>query len=113
MKVNLTLVFITVSIVAMVGFAGAVILTISDKDATAFYGFLSSTLITVVGFGGTLFGLNKLSTKTDEIKTNVNGNLSKLIDLATNKATTRAEHTEIREVTERTGVTGSTPADIA
>ena len=108
MKVNLTLVFITVAVTAIIGFAGAVVIILSGNDPKDFYSFLTVTMTAVIGFGGTIYGLTKINTNTEQVKANVNGNLSKLIDLATANATTRGELAEVRAISERTGVTGST-----
>lgn len=104
MKINLTIIFIAVCLVAIFGFAGAVAIIVSGNDPREFYAFLITVLTAVIGFGGTFYGVNKLNEKTDQVRANVNGNLSKLIELATRNAQTRSEMQEVRQAAERTGL---------
>lgn len=103
-SVNLTIIFCATALVMAAGVAGGVILTIFDKDATAFYGFFATAFVSIIGFGGLVYGQNNANTKLDTIKTNVNGNLEKLIAIAAGKAQTRAEYGEVERIAERTGV---------
>lgn len=105
--INLTVMFIALAFIVVAGITGGIVLTIYDKDATAFYGFFTATLATVVAFVGLGRSQSKLSESQEEIKHKVNGNLSKLIDIATRKADSRADMREINEVKVSTGVTGT------
>lgn len=101
--INLTIIFCAVTLVALGGVVGGVVLTIFDKDATAFYGFFGVMITTVTGFGGLLYGQNKANNKLDTVDAKVNGNLSKLIDIAVSQANataplTRSDAKVIREV---------------
>ncbi len=106
--INFTIIFIVIGLVTTAGIVGGIVLSIYDKDATAFYGFFGVTLTSIVGFGGTLYGLNKVATETKAVKANVNGNLSRLIELAAGQARSRTELAEVRDIAERAGVTDAT-----
>jgi hypothetical protein len=103
---NLTIIFIVLAAIVLVGLAGGVVLTIADKDATPFYGFFTATLATVVAFGGIIRGQSKIDEKVTQVSANVNGRLSQLIDLATSRGTpTDAERAQLEHIIEQTGVT--------
>lgn len=103
-SVNITIIFCAVALVMTAGICGGVVLAIFDRDATAFYGFFSTAFVTLIGFGGLVYGQNKANNKLDEVRANVNGNLSKLIDIATEKASTRADYNTVRTIAEGTGL---------
>jgi hypothetical protein len=103
-KLNLTIIFIALSAIVIAGIVGGVYLTGHDKDATAFYGFFTATLVTVVSFAGLARSQGSINENLDTVKKNVNGNLSRLIDLATQNATTRSDVEEIQVIGESTGV---------
>lgn len=104
---NMTLIFVAVALVGAVGIAGGIILTVADKDATAFYGFFTTTLVGIIGFGGLARQQGKanenqaeIANTVQEVRANVNGRLSQLIEIATQTASTRKE----RKAVERIGV---------
>lgn len=101
---NLTIIFIALSAVVVAGIIGGIYLTAHDKDATAFYGFFTATLATVIAFGGIARGQNSINESVDQVKQNVNGRLSRLIELATQNATSRADLTEVRKIQADSGV---------
>lgn len=83
---NLTLIFLSIATVTIFGLAGGVTLTVTGNDPASFYGFFTATLASVIGFAGIIGGLNKIQETNKAIETKVNGNLTKLIDLAVAKA---------------------------
>lgn len=83
---NLTLIFLSIATVTVFGLAGGVTLTVTGNDPASFYGFFTATLASVIGFAGIIGGLNKIQETNKAIETKVNGNLTKLIDLAVAKA---------------------------
>lgn len=107
---NLTIIFIAISLIVVVGLAGGVALTVVDKDATAFYGFFTATLATVVAFAGLLRSQAKIEEKVDTVQHNVNGRLSQLIDIAAGKATSRADLKRVKAIAEESGVGSEHPA---
>jgi len=110
-KINLTIIFVAISVITVVGLIGGIYLTVHDKDATAFYGFFTTTLVTVVGFAGLARSQGSISENIQQVKSNVNGNLTRLIDLATKNTTTRAEAAEIRDISTRTGVSATVDSE--
>lgn len=101
---NLTLIFLAVAFVAGCGIVGGVFLTIFDKDATAFYGFFTVTLTTIVGFGTLARSQGKMAESIETVTHNVNGRMSKLIELATSQATTRKDLKTIERIGVESGV---------
>lgn len=108
---NNTLIFVSVAIVGAVGIAGGIVLTVFDKDATAFYGFFTTTLVSIIGFGGlakqqgkTNASQAEIATTVQEVKANVNGRLSQLIEIATQNATTRNERKTVQRIGVESGV---------
>lgn len=100
---NMTLIFIALSAIVITGIAGGIVLTVYDKDPSSFYGFFTATLATVVAFVGLGRSQSKLSENMDQVKHKVNGNLSRLIEIATQNASTRNELSDIREISANTG----------
>ena len=101
---NLTIIFVAVATVAVVGIAGAVALTLYDKDATAFYAFFTTTLVSVTGFGALARSQGKIGETVEKVQHNVNGRLSQLIDIATQNATTHEQRKTIATISTATGV---------
>lgn len=108
---NLTTIFIAIVILAIIAIAGGVILHLFDKDVTVFYGFITPTLATVVGFAAVARQQGKMNENVSRVESKVNGNLSKLIDLATQNATSRSEVAEARKIGVESGVIPVTYAD--
>lgn len=102
---NLTIIFITLGAVVVAGLAGGVVLTVVDKDATAFYGFFTATLATIVAFAGLLRSQSAINEKVEAVQHNVNGRLSQLIDIATKRTDkTPVEAAKLDEIIDATGV---------
>lgn len=102
---NLTIIFITLGAVVVAGLAGGVVLTVVDKDATAFYGFFTATLATIVAFAGLLRSQSAISEKVEAVQHNVNGRLSQLINIATSRTDkTAVESAQLDEIIDQTGV---------
>jgi hypothetical protein len=102
---NLTVIFISLTAVVVAGLAGGVVLTVVDKDATAFYGFFTATLATIVAFAGLLRSQSAISDKVEAVQHNVNGRLSQLIDIAANRTDkTEGEEARLTAIIEQTGV---------
>lgn len=101
---NLTIIFITLGAVVVAGLAGGVVLTVVDKDATAFYGFFTATLATIVAFAGLLRSQSAISDKVEAVSHNVNGRMSALIELALGKKQTPEDQATIDQIIQDTGV---------
>lgn len=102
---NLTIIFITIGAVVVAGLAGGVVLTVVDKDATAFYGFFTATLATIVSLAALLRSQSAISDKVEAVQHNVNGRLSQLIDIATHRTDkTDVEDAQLHDIIEQTGV---------
>lgn len=101
---NLTIIFVAVVVVVLAGLGGGVTLTILRFDASVFYGFFTATLATVIAFGGVLRGQAKIDQRVTEVKANVNGRMTQLIDLAMRNAQTRDEAGKILEIAEAAGL---------
>lgn len=101
---NLPTLFIILSALVGIIIAGGVVLTLADKDATAFYGFATATLATVAAFGGLSRQTGKMANTVEEVKHNVNGRLSTLIDIATQNATSRKELKTVNQIGIDSGV---------
>ena len=99
---NLTIIFIALAAIVLVGLAGGVVLTIADKDATPFYGFFTATLATVVAFAGIIRSQSAIAEKVTQVETKVNGNLTRLIDIASNKVT--VAQADVDDIVSSTGV---------
>lgn len=99
---NLTIIFVALAAIVLVGLAGGVVLTIADKDATAFYGFFTATLATVVAYAGIIRGQSSISEKVAQVETKVNGNLSRLIDIAGGRVT--PAQADVDDIIAKTGV---------
>lgn len=107
MRVSLNLVFAIAALVGMVTLAGVIILDVTGVSDSAFLGYAGSMVTTLIGFGGTLFGLQHNNQQTDTITTKVDGNLTKLIDIATQKAITPADHAQVSAVAANVGIAPS------
>lgn len=99
---NLTIIFIALAAIVLMGLAGGIVLTIADKDATAFYGFFTATLATVVAFGGLIRSQSAIADKVTQVETKVNGNLTRLIDIAGGKV--KADQADVDDIIAQTGV---------
>lgn len=104
MKLNLTVIFICVSVIVAVGIGGGVLLTSIDKDATAFYGFFTATLATVVAFGSLARSQNTIGKDVKSIEHKVNGRLSELIAIATSKDDSHETRARAIQIGNETGV---------
>lgn len=105
---NLTIIFIALSAVVVAGIIGGIYLTAHDKDATAFYGFFTATLATVIAFAGIARGQGSINDSVNQVKENVNGRLSRLIELATQNSSTRSDLAEVRKISQDSGVIPTT-----
>lgn len=101
---NFTIIFVVVGLIALAGIAGGVALTIFDKDASLFYGFFGTMLTTVVGLGALARSQGKINESVTQVKDNVNGRMSRLIELLGQSELTHTERETVAQIGVDSGV---------
>lgn len=105
---NITTIFVAVAAVGGIAIAGGVVLTVFGQSTTEFYAFVTSILVSIIGFGGLARSQGKVSEALDEVNVKVNGKMSRLLDVALQRSITEAEKEEVARIGVDSGVIPTT-----
>lgn len=102
---NKTVIYLAIAAMVLLGLTGAILLILFDKDATAFITFFGTTLAVAIAATVNINALSEIKRDQSDMKEqqnavarSVNGNTTKLLEMATKSVDTEEEAVELERI---------------